>query len=174
MAVSDDEEGDKHKRSHHIKLHTGRHAHHEGARKKWRDEVRPRERKRYEAIWASNRGQLLPSAPPTPPALTKGGVPPLPAIDYKDCVANVVVREIWRRSRLPEDELAEVWELVDRGGMGMLTRQEFIVGMWLIDQCLKGRKIPQKVTDSVWGSTGSAGSVKVKGPRYGNHHHHHH
>lgn len=166
VAVSDDEDAEKHKRSHHIKLHSGRHAHHEGARKRWRDEVRPRERKRYEAIWASNRGLLLPSAPPSPPSFPKGGVPP-PVIDHRDCVANVVVREIWRRSRLAEDELAEVWDLVDRNGTGMLNRQEFIVGMWLIDQCLKGRKIPQKVTASVWGSTGNAGSanVKVRGPR---------
>jgi hypothetical protein len=78
-------------------------------------------------------------------------------------VANVIVRDIWRRSRLPEDELAEVWDLVDRDRRGVLGKQEFVVGMWLIDQRLKGRKIPTKVSSSVWGSAN--GVVRVMGPK---------
>jgi hypothetical protein len=74
------------------------------------------------------------------------------------------VREIWRRSRLPEDELSEVWAVVDRDQKGFLTRQEFVVGMWLIDQRLKGRKIPTKVMESVWGSANGNG-LTVKAPR---------
>jgi hypothetical protein len=78
-------------------------------------------------------------------------------------VVNVVVREIWSRSRLPADELAEVWDAVDRGSKGMLAKQEFVVGMWLIDQRLRGRKIPAKVGQSVWDS--AKGSVRVMGPK---------
>lgn len=192
------------------KLHSGKHAHHEGSRRKWREEITPRERKRYEAVWASNRGVLLEyhnpqNNPQTNPHRLTGGAaaqalgpvvasaavaahvnssraatnrPDLEsgsesgvsnAKDYSsysasdseiaEHVVNVVVREIWKRSRLPADELAEVWDLVDRRGLGMLGRTEFVVGMWLIDQRLRGRKIPAKVSDSVWGS---ANGVKMK------------
>ncbi|KAL3607789.1 Increased rDNA silencing protein [Fusarium poae] len=157
-----EEETDRHKKKG-LKLHKGKHAHHEGARKKWREEVTPRERKRYEAVWASNRGLLL-DLPNAPGEAMNG--------DSSDCVLNTVVREIWKRSRLPIDELAEVWDLVDRQGEGVLGRQEFVVGMWLIDQRLRGRKIPTKVSDSVWGSAN--GDMTVHSKRYGHKHKHKH
>ncbi|GJC80806.1 increased rDNA silencing protein 4 [Colletotrichum liriopes] len=132
-----------------------KHSHREGARRRWRDEITLRERRRYEAVWASNRGALLaPSSQPPEAA----ALPP----DAGDCVANVVAREIWRRSRLPAEELAEVWDLVDRGRRGMLGKAEFVVGMWLIDQRLRGRKIPMKVSASVWNS---AQGVNVPPPK---------
>lgn len=166
MSPASDDENARHRKGHHHrhKLRSGKHAHHEGSRKKWRDEIRPRERKRYEAVWASNRGTLLPTPPPLGSAGSStatgstGHHPP----DYANSVANVVVRDIWRRSRLPEDELAEVWDLVDRERRGLLGRPEFVVGMWLIDQRLRGRKIPPKVSNSVWGS---ASGVQVMGPK---------
>ncbi|GAP89205.2 putative increased rDNA silencing protein [Rosellinia necatrix] len=122
-----------------------KHAHHEGARKRWREEITARERQRYEGVWASNRGLLLDH-------------PSSVANDLRDLhtsqlVVNVVVRDIWARSRLPFDELAEVWALVDSQGKGALDKSQFVVGMWLIDQRLRGRKIPRKVSDSVWEST---------------------
>ncbi|SPJ73030.1 related to increased rDNA silencing protein IRS4 [Fusarium torulosum] len=152
-----EEDADRHKKKG-LKLHKGKHAHHEGSRKKWRDEVTPRERKRYEAVWASNRGLLLdmPNAPYE--AMN---------VDSSEYVLNTVVREIWKRSRLPADELAEVWDLVDRKGQGVLGRAEFVVGMWLIDQRLRGRKIPTKVSASVWGS---ANGLKVDNKRHGHKH----
>ena len=110
-----------------------------------------------------------------------------------DLVSGIVVRDIWARSRLPVDELAEVWDLVvdhrsrgggaggggargssdeDRGGGTRLRdraldRTEFVVGMWLVDQRLRGRKIPPKVSDSVWGSARGGGvvGVSVKRPK---------
>lgn len=161
-----------------------KHIHHEGARKRWREEITARERKRYEGVWASNRGLLLLRSPAGSPArdipaahshththpqtqshththapdqsqqhLTKRQQKQLQAEkENEELVANVVARDIWARSRLPFDELAEVWDLVDRRGLGALDREEFVVGMWLIDQRLRGRKIPQKVGESVWGS----------------------
>jgi hypothetical protein len=136
-----------------------KHAHHEGERRRWREEITARERKRYEGLWASNRGLLL--TPPEPSSSSAPGAKP-PNRYGSDLVANVVVREIWARSRLPLDELAEVWDLVDRQGRGFLDKTEFVVGMWLIDQRLRGRKIPQKVGDSVWGT---ANGVRVLGPK---------
>ncbi|KAH7308166.1 hypothetical protein B0I35DRAFT_443023 [Stachybotrys elegans] len=153
VSTSDDESDrhtDRHKKGALRGFQRGKHAHHEGSRKKWREEITLRERKRYEAVWASNRGVLLPSAKAT-------------GHDLSQHVANVVVREIWKRSRLPDDELAEVWDLVDRSGTGMLDRQEFVVGMWLIDQRLRGRKIPAKVSDSVWGSANGVRVIQPKG-----------
>jgi hypothetical protein len=80
-----------------------------------------------------------------------------------DLVVNMVVRDIWSRSRLPHDELAEVWELVDRKKCGALSKEEFVVGMWLVDQRLRGRKIPPRVTESVWES--ARGGMRVLGPK---------
>lgn len=158
---SSDDEEDRHKKNHRHKLRSGKHAHHEGSRRRWRDEVTTRERKRYEAVWASNRGIHLPhAASPSASSLSSSGRDNLK--DFSHLVANVVVREVWKRSRLPEDELIEVWDLVDRDKRGVLSRQEFVVGMWLIDQRLKGRKIPTKVSESVWGSASGNGLMVIK------------
>lgn len=152
--VASDDESDKHKKSHLRKFRGGKHSHHEGSRKRWREEITERERKRYEAVWASNRGLLL-----TPQNVQAANNV---TNDTSQCVVNIVVREIWKRSRLPQDELAEVWDLVDRKHRGMLNRQEFVVGMWLIDQRLRGRKIPHRVSDSVWGSANGVHVIKPK------------
>jgi hypothetical protein len=121
------------------------HKHHEGDRKRWRDELTERERKRYEAVWASNKG-LYTSA----------------SFDGGAEVCNLVVRDIWNRSRLPEEVLEEVYALVDRKGGGSLGKEEFVVGLWLVDQRLKGRKLPIRVSESVWRSVGLLGGIKVK------------
>lgn len=156
QASTSSDDSDRHRKGHRRhKLRSGKHAHHEGSRNKWRDEIRLRERKRYEALWASNRGILLPKILPS--SSTSGN-----SIDHTATVINVVVRVIWKRSRLPEDELAEVWDLVDRDRRGALDRQEFVVGMWLIDQRLKGRKIPTKVSESVWGSAHGNGITVMR------------
>ncbi|KAI1800028.1 hypothetical protein F4811DRAFT_565070 [Daldinia bambusicola] len=165
---SDDEEVARSRRRKPLgKLAGNKHIHHEGERRRWREEITPRERKRYEGVWASNRGLLLVpsdadalSVPTSASASTSGGK----ERELDQVVANVVVRDIWARSRLPPDELAEVWDLVDRRGRGYLDRTEFVVGMWLIDQRLRGRKIPRKVSESVWGS---ARGVRVAAPRGG-------
>ncbi|KXJ97431.1 hypothetical protein Micbo1qcDRAFT_191909 [Microdochium bolleyi] len=142
---SDDEgAAEQRYRKHRIRSNK-KHSHHEGSRKRWRDEITARERKRYEGLWASNRGRLLQQQHLQPPDGTANN-------NDADSIANVVARDIWSRSRLPFDELAEVWDLVDTTGRGALSKTEFVVGMWLIDQRLRGRKIPQKVGDSVWNS----------------------
>ncbi|KLJ09724.1 hypothetical protein EMPG_14847 [Blastomyces silverae] len=122
-----------------IKTHPNKHR--EGDRKRWRDRITDRERKRYEGVWAANRGLLIHERSPP------GSGAPL-----RDMVLNLVVRDIWSRSRLQPIVLGQIWDLVCHHGRRMLTRQEFVVGMWLIDQCLKGRKLPIKVSQSVWDS----------------------
>jgi hypothetical protein len=128
--------------------------HHEGTRKRWRDQMTERERKRYEGVWAANKGLYLPV-----PSSSSAHRPSEddPSLD----VLNLLVKEIWTRSRLPTHVLEEVWDLVDGRGIGRLSRYEFVVGLWLIDQRLKGRKLPVKVSDSVWQSARGIG-LKIK------------
>ena len=137
----DEGEARRKKKAHLMKKHPNKH--HEGARKRWRDEITERERKRYEAVWASNRGLY------TTPGM-------------ESSVCNLVARDIFSRSRLHTDVLEEVYELVDRRQNGGLEREEFVVGLWLIDQRLKGRKLPMKVSDSVWKSVGVLSGIKIK------------
>ncbi|KAL8693113.1 MAG: hypothetical protein Q9218_001999 [Villophora microphyllina] len=133
--------------------------HHEGDRKRWRDQITEFERKRYEGVWAANRGLLTSihlqgsettSSHPTNVHLVDNGV------------LNIIVRDIWSRSNLPLDVLEEIWNLVDLNGTGLLGKEEFVVGMWLVDQRLKGRKLPVKVQDSVWFSARGLTGIKVR------------
>lgn len=64
---------------------------------------------------------------------------------------------------------------------GTLTCEEFIVGMWLIDQCLYGRKLPKVIPLSVWETIGvnwiSPGSAygthrNLNETNYNSNHHH--
>ncbi|CDM30706.1 hypothetical protein DTO013E5_648 [Penicillium roqueforti] len=139
-------------RKHRNPLHKHPHKHREGDRKRWRTEVTERERKRYEGVWASNKGLLIP-----PDSDGSESWPP----HASEMVLNLVVREIWSRSRLSEAILGQVWDLVDHQNNGLLLREEFVVGMWLIDQFLKGHKIPVKVQDSVWDSVRHVVGLKV-------------
>lgn len=131
-----DNEGER-KRSHLsrtriLRPHTQKHG--ESGRKRWRDKVTERERKRYEGVWAANKGLLLTQ-------------------ELQDMVVNVAVRDIWSRSRLAPRLLGRIWDLVSHDAHAMaLSREEFVVGMWLVDQSLQGRRLPWKVPDSVWDS----------------------
>lgn len=153
----------KHRKKRLVRKHPNKH--HEGDRKRWRDAVTERERKRYEGVWAANKGlhcsftsqeeQILRQSPNSERALEMKSA-------VNDQVSNVVTREVWNRSRLPENTLENVWGLVDHDAVGRLSREEFVVGMWLIDQRLKGRKLPVKVTESVWASVRSLQGIKIR------------
>ena len=150
-----------HKSSRIIKKHP--HKHHEGDRKRWRESITDKERKRYEGVWAANRGLFLPHSPTTsvtgPTNLTPQPTTASPR------VLNLIVRDIWNRSKLSPDDLAEIWDLVDGKREGYLEKEEFVVGMWLVDQRLKGRKTPVVVGESVWGSVRGLSGVRVGGRR---------
>lgn len=153
----------KHKKKRLVRKHPNKH--HEGDRKRWRDAVTERERKRYEGVWAANKGlhcsftaqeeQSFVQSPNSERTLeAKAAV--------NDQISNVVAREVWNRSRLPEATLETIWDLVDHDVVGRLGREEFVVGMWLIDQRLKGRKLPVKVTESIWASVRSLQGIKIR------------
>ncbi|KAL1967884.1 hypothetical protein VTN77DRAFT_2301 [Rasamsonia byssochlamydoides] len=157
---SDDEEEKQKKLNRRYLIPHHPHKHHEGDRKRWRREVTERERKRYEGVWAANKGLWIP-----PDALRNRGLTEEQDSSRhlvpSDMVVNLVVRDIWSRSRLPAHVLEQIWDLVDRNGIGMLTREEFVIGMWLIDQQLKGHKLPVKVPDSVWESVRHVSGIKL-------------
>lgn len=157
---SDDEEEKekRYNRRHLIPHHP--HKHHEGDRKRWRREITERERKRYEGVWAANKGLWIPPDALRNRAFTDELDSSRPLVP-SEMVVNLVVRDIWSRSRLPAHVLEQIWDLVDHHGIGMLTREEFVVGMWLIDQQLKGHKLPVKVPDSVWESVRHVAGIKL-------------
>lgn len=149
----DDDEPKAHRRKKLIRKHP--HKHHEGDRKRWRDTITERERRRYEGLWAANRGVHVHGEPVDS---RSGGTTYNPAQAQKVC--SLVVRDLWSRSRLPANVLEEIWDLVDTLHDGTLRKEGFVVGTWLIDQRLKGRKLPVKVGQSVWDSVWLVAGVK--------------
>ncbi|XBW37509.1 hypothetical protein QEN19_003092 [Hanseniaspora menglaensis] len=69
-----------------------------------------------------------------------------------DLMVNFVVYEIYTRSNLPARILSQIYSMIDLRKDGSLSKKSFIVGMWLIDQCLYGKKLPDLVPDLVWDS----------------------
>lgn len=72
--------------------------------------------------------------------------------ESEDLMVNFVVYEIFNRSNLPPRLLAQIYSLIDLRHDGTITKKSFIVGMWLIDQCLYGKKLPAAIPDLVWDS----------------------
>lgn len=81
--------------------------------------------------------------------------------DPTQLIHGYVVRALWQRSRLSNHVLETIWNLVDRRFDGCLDREGFVVGTWLVDQCLYGRKLPLKIDDRIWKSVGRL-NVRVK------------
>lgn len=154
----------KHQKRRLVRKHPNKH--HEGDRKRWRDAVTERERKRYEGVWAANKGLYCSFTPAEEQYFARSPRGDARAQELHasvaDQVSNLIAREIWARSRLPDTVLETVWDLVDLDAVGRLSKEEFVVGMWLIDQRLKGRKLPVKVTESVWASVRRLQGIKVK------------
>lgn len=106
--------------------------------------------------------EVIRTSSPVPfaPSQSNGNVP-IPPPDYSDIlltlpqdglILNLVVKDIWERSNLPDDLLRQIYQLVDTRGDGTLDRRSFLVGMWLVDQCLYGRKLPVEVDRQIWNS----------------------
>ncbi|KAH0346034.1 hypothetical protein KCU81_g4131, partial [Aureobasidium melanogenum] len=160
---SDEDPYSKHKKKRWVKKHPNKH--HEGDRKRWRDSVTQTERKRYEGLWAANRGLHVEYTASELVVLTahpESKESDRIRSDVCDQIADIVAKDIWLRSRLPPHELELIWDLVDNQKCGRLQRDEFVVGLWLIDQRLKGRKIPVKVTESVWNSVRLLSGIKLR------------
>ncbi|CAR30432.1 KLTH0H09636p [Lachancea thermotolerans CBS 6340] len=105
------------------------------------------ERKRYEGMWVTNRNCYLELLP----WWQTSGEQQVYVPD-EGLILNLVVLDIWSRSNLPQDKLASIYDMVDFRKDGTLERKSFIVGMWLVDQSLYGRKLPAKIEPRVWES----------------------
>jgi len=116
-----------------------RHHHNEALNHIWSRTIPAAARRRYEGLFASN-------------------------CSGREFIENFVVRELWQRSRLENRVLAEVWQLVDRGEKGRLNKEEWVVGLWVIDTALRGGKAPARIEEGVWKSAGGVvADVATKG-----------
>lgn len=91
----------------------------------------PRSKARYEGLFnrcveAQERGAVA------KPAWVKR--------DERDELDALVVRGIWERSRLEKGVLRAVWTSCDTERRGALRRDEFVKGLWLIDEELRKRR----------------------------------
>lgn len=92
----------------------------------------------------------------------------LDMVEPQNLIVAPVVKRIWARSKLPNETLQQIWELVDHRKDGTLNKPEFLVGMWVVDQCLYGRKLPKKIENETWASLESIGLnvvLKKRGKR---------
>lgn len=55
------------------------------------------------------------------------------------------VREVMVKSKLPNSVLAKIWRLADVDEDGLLDRDEFALGMYLIDLRLEGHDLPTRL-----------------------------
>ncbi|KAF9957626.1 hypothetical protein BGZ72_001611 [Mortierella alpina] len=60
------------------------------------------------------------------------------------------VHAIYVRSRLDSKTLAQIWDLVDIDNAGRLSRAQFCMGLYLIDERLASGLIPLEVSDELW------------------------
>ncbi|QID86463.1 Increased rDNA silencing protein [Saccharomyces pastorianus] len=117
------------------------------------------ERKRYESMWVSNRHRHLDLLSWWP--VSEDDPTVMNSLPEDGLILNIIVHDIWKRSNVPSSLLAEIYAKVDSRKDGTLDRKSFIVGMWLVDQCLYGRKLPNVVEQCVWDSVDRYASTTV-------------
>ncbi|KAI8867133.1 hypothetical protein GQ42DRAFT_116289, partial [Ramicandelaber brevisporus] len=54
-------------------------------------------------------------------------------------------KAILRKSKLDDETLANIWDLSNQHLDGRLGLGEFVVAMWLVDECLAGRELPDTI-----------------------------
>ena len=68
-------------------------------------------------------------------------------------LTGVEARGIFLKSKLPQSQLAAIWNLADVDKDGNLTCEEFCIAAYLIDQVLAGRKLPPSLPASLISSS---------------------
>ncbi len=151
--------------------------------------VTEEEKESYDIVWKANKNAYLKEYEKLRETRQTGEdrcIPDFSKYLPKDRIVGIVVREIWRRSRLSDEMLAQIWNLImahrskvltarfepgiaesDASDAsifddGTLTETEFLVGMWMVDQCLYGRKLPKEIEPSVWDSVESTGAFDAR------------
>lgn len=125
-------------------------------------------------MWVSNRYSYLRLLPWWPSLANEDDESHLQPLNLPQdgLMLNLVVKDIWYRSNLPRDLLVQIYNMVDTRKDGTLDRKSFIVGMWLVDQCLYGRKLTNELDQRVWNSVDGyvLGTINVK-PATSDHYH---
>lgn len=63
------------------------------------------------------------------------------------------------RSKLPEDTLAQIWDLADLHNSGEFTKTEFAIAMYLVQQKLNGKELPSGLPLSIINSVNALGTT---------------
>ncbi|KAF0525485.1 epidermal growth factor receptor substrate 15-like 1 [Gigaspora margarita] len=84
--------------------------------------IKPDAKERYETVFEANK-------------------------DDDGYIDGAVVKEIYVRSRLDNQTLCKIWELLDTDEDGRLSKNEFSVGMFLIDERLRGNPVPDELPE---------------------------
>ncbi|XP_060762297.1 epidermal growth factor receptor substrate 15-like 1 isoform X2 [Neoarius graeffei] len=66
--------------------------------------------------------------------------------DFSGLVGGGEVKDIFMNSGLPQSVLAHIWSLADTKGVGKMTKEQFCLAMYLIQQAVKGVDPPQSLT----------------------------
>ncbi|KAG0093291.1 hypothetical protein BGZ93_007937 [Podila epicladia] len=67
-----------------------------------------------------------------------------------ECIEGTKVHGIYVRSRLDSKTLAQIWDLIDIDNAGRLSKAQFCMGLYLIDERLASGTIPLEVSDELW------------------------
>ncbi|ODQ66311.1 hypothetical protein NADFUDRAFT_50228 [Nadsonia fulvescens var. elongata DSM 6958] len=67
-------------------------------------------------------------------------------------------------SKLPEDILAQIWDLSDRHNTGEFTKTEFSIAMYLTQQKLAGRDLPATLPESLVSAASNISSLPPQSP----------
>lgn len=99
--------------------------------------------------------QLTPQFTSLPP-LTNHDISKFAQLFAKNAPSGIIngqqARNIFLKAKLPTNVLGQIWALVDRQNSGQLTRDEFIVAMYLIQGSLNGviKQVPPTLPQSIW------------------------
>ncbi|CAL4059728.1 unnamed protein product, partial [Meganyctiphanes norvegica] len=64
-------------------------------------------------------------------------------------VAGKDAKYYFDRSGLPPNVLSHIWRLCDTGQCGQLTREQFVLAMWLVEQKIKGIEVPSQLSPTM-------------------------
>ncbi|OMJ17305.1 Epidermal growth factor receptor substrate 15 [Smittium culicis] len=64
-------------------------------------------------------------------------------------ITGDVAASYFMKSKLPEADLAKIWDLADTNNKGKLTKSEFVIALFIISKRISGSEIPSKVPTSL-------------------------
>ncbi|KAF9902449.1 hypothetical protein EC991_004866 [Linnemannia zychae] len=82
-------------------------------------------------------------------------------------IEGAKVHAIYVRSRLDSPTLAQIWDLVDVDNAGRLSKAQFCMGLYLIDERLGTGLIPLEVSDELWAARGLITKTTMSPLRFG-------